>query len=802
MKQRNWITIILLCLATSLEAQTNDFFSLNDVKKYRFDQLELKNDKEIELFIKNQNQYNFIEAVKINETQLLDELLNVLSNFNDLKEINLLNYSGDFREKTFENCVSIETLHLKINEEKLSQLTFINKMNSLSSLYLYIVGRPDQLNVIRQIKPLKELHIITDLLPKDIQTLLTEVSYQPSLQTFGLSIDRITDLPANLKQLKTLSKLVLYDNLAIFANKGIEDLTEEKLKIVFSFNPDIQSAISIVYCSNNDQLVDFEQEHLKKIYNGELFGATTIENDLTEPELKNIIEFKKDFTPVFNPQKEFIIPYQSIQSESEVFVINPKENAVLYSKNGAKIVVPANAFVNPNKEDILSPVYIKISYIGQSIEQLFAGLKFQTKPFLSNRYAINIEATSEKSEALLKENYQIKLHLPISKDSAQNYFYDDESNTWQNTDFYQQVFASSFVPIDFYKIEKEQKALNYYLLDSTSFDNRFYSSKHYFLMDKDQDVQLIYKTGKFFTDIDRTWTKDYNKDGKFLGVRIKKGKNLIKIQKVIPKVRNNERFYFKLLDKSNLLVFTELTTFKKINFNVKIDPTDKRAFDREFVKNIKYFDFRLVYQLGDDFCIIKLKTSDGFKEIKAFITDTDNEKQKRKQIIAFTKSYNKYNNLLQKRSKEFEINLLKRQDEYALFLKDKNTQLNKNNQLFELKVHQLGSFGLFYSKNLEFSTNLIAQYTDERGLPIDVKYLFLIDKRYNSVIPIQVGNLNFSPTETQYIIAIDYQGNLFYATSNDLNIANLTNNSLTYIKLKQLKDNINTVELFISKTKN
>jgi hypothetical protein len=136
-----------------------------------------------------------------------------------------------------------------------------------------------------------------------------------------------------------------------------------------------------------------------------------------------------------------------------------------------------------------------------------------------------------------------------------------------------------------------------------------------------------------------------------------------------------------------------------------------------------------------------------FKELKAFITDADDLKKKKKQLSKFWKSYQKYQNFLQKRSDEFEINNLQRLQDYNTFLKDRMKQLEKTNQFYEMKIHQLGSFGLFYSQTPEFNTNLIAQYTDENGLPIDVKSLYLIDKRYNTVFKIASRQfINFNPT--------------------------------------------------------
>jgi hypothetical protein len=108
----------------------------------------------------------------------------------------------------------------------------------------------------------------------------------------------------------------------------------------------------------------------------------------------------------------------------------------------------------------------------------------------------------------------------------------------------------------------------------------------------------------------------------------------------------------------------------------------------------------------------------------------------------------------------------------------------------------LGSFSLMYDEEPEFTTNIIAQYTDFSGLPIDIKDLFYIDSRYNTVFRKEVGNISFDPEYCRCFIATDYSGNLYYATKNDVSSSNLSNNSLTYIKLQKVNPSVNTIQMF------
>lgn len=790
------VVLLLICKSILSFAQSNDYFNLKDVKTYRFDHLELSTPKAIDQFIQSPNDYNFIEALKINQTNKLNEIFTQTGVGEIIKELNLIDYHGEFNANTFDSCSGIEILHISINEEKLDALKYISKIKNLETLYIYILGKPENLSALKSLPNLKELHIIGDFLPKDLVQIPGFIQNQTTMQTLGLSIDRITDLPANIIRFKTLSRLNLYDNLSVFTNKGIEDLSEEKLSILFNINSDNINAISISYFSNNGKLIDFEIEYLQNLYKGEIVPQQFGENENDKQETGNI-PFAKEFVPDFGSSLEFNKPYPKISPNTEYFTINPSTNSLIYSNSGLKLSVAANSFVNEKGEDITVPIYLKLIQINSPSDILFAGLNFKNgdRQFC-NQFLFNIQATCDKSAAKLKEGFQIKANLPVNSDSALTYFFDYESNTWQDLNFYNQVFASNFTPIDFYKIENGNQCNSYYQFDTSSFKQRFFGKHNIFLSDKENNSQLVFKSQTFYTDLDRTWSKDFNSNGNLKGLKIKKGKSYIKIQKVIPKVRNKERQYFKVLDKTEQEIFAELKAFKAINFNTVVNAENKKEFNETYIKNTKYFDVQIHYTKGKEYCEINIKTIDGFKRLQAFITDTDNKKLLKKQISKFAKAYKNYLHIRAKREMEFNALNKVRFSEFKAYSNERIKGLQKDNKISEIKIHQLGTFGYLLDKIPSFSTNIIAQYTDETGLPIDVKNLFLIDSRYNSVFKIQVGNISFDPNNVSCIVAADYSGNLFYANKSDISASNLSNNSLIYIKLKKVSPNLSNINLF------
>lgn len=803
MKFFKGISLIFLFTCVNSFAQINDYFSIKDVKSYRFDHLNISSDKDIAVYTANIEDYNFIEALKINDGTNLNLCLSVVKQCYGLKEINLIDYHGDFNDRTFDSCDNIETLHLTISEEKLDQLTCLQKLKNLQTLYLYITGKPEKTTALRNLPSVKELHIIGDFLPADLSAItgiITEKMGQ--LKVLGLSVDRVTDLPHTLSGFKMLDRLILYDNLSVFTNKGIDDLSEENIGIVFDMAADLVSAVKITYCSNNGSLSEYEREFLQSLYKGEVIATQISENEAISED-GFTIPFKKEFVPDFPKTPEFNSPYSSISPAEEIFVINPNTASILHTQSGMTISIAAGSFVNENSEPVIDPVYVRIQQITKPTEILFSGLNMNngSNQFI-NQFLFNLQATAEKSAARLKEGYQIKVSMPVAADSSIAHFYDYESGTWQNLNFYNDIFAANFEPIDFHKMAASSATRFLYMFDTSGFDNRFFSSHATYLNDKDNKSQLLFKKKAFYSDLDRTWTRTYNQSGKLSGIRVKKGKSYVKIQKVIPKERNKTRQYFKLLDKTEQKIFAELSAFTSINFNVPVNQDNKKEFNDNFIKNIKYHDVRLNYSKGKDYCEIVLKTTDGYRKLKAFIIDTDNKKLIKKQLKKFNKCYDKYLKILGKKRAEFNTLNQIRFDEFKQYTNDKIQLLEKNKMYPEIKIHQLGTFGLFYNQTPVFNTALIAQYTDQKGLPIDIKNIYMIDNRYNTVFKIQVGNLNFEPNNCDYIIATDYSGNLYYANKNDILASAISNNSLIYIKLEKVPSNVSDINTFNNLLKN
>lgn len=808
MKLNHLILSLSLLLCTVAKAQLSDYYNLKDVKNYRFDKLILSSDADAGKFIKNASEYNFISGLKVSGNLPLKSVLDETKKFYEFSELNLLNYQGEFSDQIFDSCSEIEILHIRIAENKLAQLSCLKGLKKLTTLYLHIDGKPELLSDIKLIPDVRELHIVGDFLPKQLDEIMTTLRANGKLNTLGISIDRVTDLPVSISKLHVLGDLYLYDNLSVFSNGGIDDLTEEKIGVQYNIYNDLAALVNVHYMSTGSELAAFETAHLEKIYTGIVTGGGVVNaGEMPEEELPSDDKFFRPYRKVFQPgfpmPVEFNEPGKFFNTKSEVFMIDPTRPAIITTSTGLRLIIAPNSFINVNNEQVNEAIYIRISEVKSPVELLFAGVNLYAgnQQYYNNQYLFNVQATTAKTEVSLKPNYQMKAIVPVAKDSTAEYFYDYESRSWQDLTLYNSVFSSTVEPIDFFKIENQGVAVNYLKFDTSSMQTRYTSAVNYFLNDAHNDKQMLFESGKFFSNPDRTWIKDYNKEGKLKGTKIIRGRALVKIQKVTPKKRNKACQYFKVVDKTERQIFAELKYMKGVNFNVKINPDDKKELSENFIKNIKFEDVRIEYKTGQNTCKIRFKYADGYKEIVANITDSEEEKLYKKQIKKFNKAYKKYQQVLAQRTTSFNDNNAVRYSEYGRYVNDKVKANEKNKTATEIRLNQLGSFSLFTMKPISFSTNLIVQYTDERGVPIDVKELFMIDSRYQTVLRLDKKNMAINPSTCTMIVATDYNGDLYFANKSDIVAMNLSNNSLTSIKLRKISVKLNSIEAFNNYTK-
>src|SRR5688572_23699072 len=99
---------LLFSLGLFLNAQSNDYYNLKDVKTYRFDHLELSSPKDGSAFIHQANAYNFIEGLRISFPGSIKEITSAGRIGAYIKELDLSMYTGELDSTSFDSCQGVE----------------------------------------------------------------------------------------------------------------------------------------------------------------------------------------------------------------------------------------------------------------------------------------------------------------------------------------------------------------------------------------------------------------------------------------------------------------------------------------------------------------------------------------------------------------------------------------------------------------------------------------------------------------------------------------------------------------------
>ncbi|MBC7425983.1 MAG: hypothetical protein H7321_05560 [Bacteroidia bacterium] len=803
---RNFLLMVLLLCCQNQFAQTKDYYSLKEVVRNRFVKLEINTQSEALQFAKNAEKLFYISSIRINGDVDVLTVLRAALKIDELTDIQFKRFNNFPSKALLDSLIYIESITIYSNEENTERIADLASLPTLNSLTIYLDEKVENYKFLKPFeRKINNLSLIGDLLPRHLEEITNILSSFPFLNTLSLSVDRLTDLPSSLSSLKMLSTLNLYDNLSRAAGNGIEDLGVEYFEIIYDKEYDVSKGIRINYFSDNNSLSEFERDRLIAIWKGELFvtNAKIPETfSLNSDSAGAIISFAQAPSIDFVSSPALSPPYERIKKQGEIFAIDPHKAAILHTLNGINALIPAESFVDDENNSPAETVYVRITHLENQADLLFTGVPMKAiggsdPEYFSSKTMFNIVASTSKNNLKLKEGRQIKVEYFGDNDTlAGNYLLDPESKSWFDLRIYYYSDAG-IIPQDFYNLKQSPSSENYYHLDNSDFNSRFFSENNYFLNDAFTTVQNIVIEGKYVVKPQQNWeVQNINK----IYVKVKKGRSLIKIQRLAPKDAVKGFIYFRLTDKLNNLLFPELKPFSKFNFIYISSKEDKKEFTREYVSQMKYNDIRIKYVSGNEFCLITLKTDEGFIQIKALITDEKSVKKKAKEIAFFSKLYKKYSTSLAARENAFNNSILNRATAYKQYFSSRENSMNKTKKLQEIRIRELGVFAAMTEEKTGATSEIIAAYTDNGGLPIDVKQVYVIQKNINSVQVLKPGNIMLDLVNTSLIAVIDYTGNFYYLTAKDLKSLNLTSNSLVYFRMTKLLPATKTIEDVISIT--
>ena len=322
-----------------------------------------------------------------------------------------------------------------------------------------------------------------------------------------------------------------------------------------------------------------------------------------------------------------------------------------------------------------------------------------------------------------------------------------------------------------------------YAFDHTSFNERYSNPDYFYLLETDYAKQNfeIRKGLKYHSYS----TVYYYSDSKN-SLSIKKGKKLVKIVKQ-PSVEGDAKSYirFKIEDAFEFELFNELKHFRKYEFKT-IFKEGRREFSKFYTLKKRYFDLRIIYSNGSSKGLIEFKDEEGYRALPFVISNDEKE--------SFWKLYQKYARTL--KEKELEYNTVLKQKEKKFIV---NYESKRKQEGYKENSAILTEFGIYTNANKNVLLNkkeFIANFTNDGGIPIDLKMCYVLHKNSSTIYSFPSSNITFDKENISAIICVDHNGKVYFIDGDRLSSLHIEDFSYAVIKMEEIEIPIKTAEDF------
>jgi len=727
-------------------------------------------------------------SVKIDNIQSPGNILNLINQWNDITELYLKNSGSNLLGSDFEKLMNVEHIIVECNPNDTNLLENIYKTPNLEKITLIFNEEPKDWDFLFYYRKIQNLHIYGTFLSETFYEIVEKLMTFNNLKELGLSIDYATDLPSNMNLLGELQILKLYDNLTRLNYDHQAQVQPERFNINGVLGSDKPTSLSVLFYSEDYGLTPRENRWIASIWNGK--------RDVYDPPAglmassrgtRNLYILKPK--PIFLPNVNVEPLLEDLYPRSETFNINAAENSIIHTESGCNLYIPAGSLIKKDGTVYNGNAYVSVRYIQDLVNTAFRGLdlrvtKYRNSPLYKTDIMIEIEISDGVFPLQFNGNMNIRLDVPVSDTSSVFYTYDNDTKGFMDYELFKTVFSNSEsqeIPIRYDEWIRQNLAKHVYMLDNRNCNERFRNPESYFLFDEGNKVERYIKNGRFFTSKEYQWEKSNNNIG--TNYKITEGRNLLKITKVTPKIKNKGELFFQLEDKHEL--FNELSIIKKAIFKYT-DTLSNREFNAAFTRNKRYSDFRLEQDKANGKWNIILKSDEGYKVIEvapSFFKKNGkpySEKKNRKLLEKFYK-------MQKQRAESFENYLNQRLTDYSLFYQNRQSTWERKANFKTVFIKNTGIYG-FMSIETEQSERIscFINYLDINGIPIDVKSLFMIDKFNRNVYQFNKGNTYINLKNTSLVLCVDYQGQLHYITGDALRTYGFSDGSIYFLQLNSM----------------
>jgi hypothetical protein len=729
-------------------------------------------------FIKRINRFEMLNTVYIERGFTSEQLQNIIIGLNkiDLEEVIV-------ECDTLSNLVSIlaglhNTSKITLKEPFVMRPNCLLDISKLSctSLSLKSSTRIKLPKGFAFPNQLEEIEILSKK-PERNYILVDKLAGLKKLSYVYISTNTINELPTGLGAIPGLSTLEIIKATEIDKE---DDLMAQKFRMAKEAN-ECKQLVSITY-NTAQEMNPEEKQHFGTIFSGYYYieqkekpfadEKLTAEN-IAQPEVyTQLVGFK----PIVN----------SLDVKRKVFTIPTETPTKIEVNSGTIINIPVNAFVDANGNPIDGDVNVTYREIKTPIDMLMSGVPMAydsggvTNQFVS---AGNFEilAFSDGQPVNLAQGKKIDIDfVSADKNPGYNlYKLDATTKNWEylnNADEKPTNNRSqpegTEAPTDTLNlkptvIKDDEPTVDFeYGFDTTVFEERFANFNYRYMLDENETKGTVTELNKKRNgDFLYATTHTVNTKTGLLRLiidrtdKVKKDSTFQVKFKLVQKVKKNQKTNY----------FPELVDFRNYTFYTTEEST-RKLFRNQYIKNQPFYDVRIVYENGNDYCTLQLKNNNQIIELTADITQGSDGTRAKYRKLNFARKYKRYARSLNKRIARLN-NGLERRKKIAynnFYFQNKDGQTAATTKIISEVSRSLSITGLgvyncdaFYKYSTPPSVLTDVIITTADSAKITPVVVYVVDNRINGLLTYSPYSVSLYKRFTKTIVAVDKNDNIY-----------------------------------------
>jgi hypothetical protein len=799
MRLRFFIVGLSLLVSSTLRSQV--FVKPSAALSMRSTAVEITQQKDLDFIKANLDKFYGIQRIRISGTVDVSRVCDVIPLLDDLDEVQMLKFSGTLNDEDVEHLTWVNQVSIFLKNGREDQILFNDRLGKLNRLTLIFEVVPDNYEFMQNWK-VRGLRLIAPYVKKELPAAIAAAARIRGLKEFGISLDAITDLPADINGIASLEKLTITDNLSWLSEKYPDDLPLLKQRIEIVRNETSRN-IAFYYQAQEAVLMPWEVKHLTSVFPNSRIAAwvgaagdTTLFGQFSEfvtCRPNENLRLQKPSGPGFMPLLgSGWFSFEGDNLQDRVFYLNA-EAALLVPKGAMETMDGKSVEKDYRLQCILQNRPAGFMCDGFPLNYDSAGRGYNLAPGI----VFQFRAMHNNRELRIREGYSIRLMFLSRTDTAFRFYaFNPARKKWQHFFDYDYDFDDSKnKPIDFYAFYAGKKtAAEIYPSDNNSLETRFETEGYYYLLDPGVNRISLENYGGF-------WVAPVKDRAPAMGAyNLRRGRGLVGLRKeYVDRKKEKGVIRFTVFDKTETL-FPELKPLQ--NYPLEIESAmDSREFSSLFIRGAVYADVRFV-SAGNAW-FVDLRTEDGYRRFTLLQPRDKVKKQTARSRSAqaeFLQRMARYSDIRQKKEsalmayhaqfKESGIQHAKRILMYG--------QVKPRGQTaYSFNMRSTGTFAWARPVSVSDTGRVDVKFTNKEGIPIDVKQAWLAHYKpfnYRWFGPADVFALNIAPANLAYIAAKDHAGRMYYLSPEKYRALGVRSNSLFFLPMEEVPKQIQTLK--------